>query len=319
MNNDLEPAPTRDSETEAPHGAQPLVPRSEAIVRNWQSFNWGSAFSAFIYPALGVLVFALALTLALVFEGIHVHAWYVLPILATAVVATLLCNFGIGSLHRVWQHRGAEMAGPAQTFVALNCILAMQGPLKDWINYHAAHHRYADLPGDPHNPFESKLWAWVGWVLWRDPADIAKPMPNWIARNPVVCWADRNYMGLSTIVHLLVPLAAYLIVFLAGGSLVLVALLHATAVIARGIHFHSTTLGINVAGHLDVPKWVTWTLALATGGEAFHDHHHKFPRSILHLPRKGIVNRLFDYNGTFLLVLERLGMLRQSRIAPQFA
>lgn len=319
MNNDMAPDPIDDSETVAPAGVCHTLPRSQAIVRSWESFNWGSAFSAFIYPALGILVFALALTLGLVFDGIHLHLWFIAPILLTAVAATLLCNFGIGSLHRVWQHRGADMAAPAQAFVALNCILAMQGPLKDWINYHAQHHRYADKPGDPHNPFESKFWAWVGWVLWRDPADMAKPMPNWVARNAVVRWADANYMSLSTVVHLLVPIAAYGIVFLAGGPLVLVALVHATAVIFRGIHFHATTLGINVAGHLNVPRWVTWTLAIATGGEAFHDHHHKFPRSILHLPRKGIINRLVDYNGTFLLVLERLGMLRQSRIAPQFA
>ena len=55
------------------------------------------------------------------------------------------------------------------------------------------------------------------------------------------------------------------------------------------------------------------------GGEAFHDHHHDQPVSILHLPRKGFWNRIFDYNGTVLLVFEKLKMATNFEIAPQFA
>ncbi len=304
----------------APEIARPeRRPRSEEIVRTWQSFNWGSAFASMIYPALGVMVFIGAIVAGLLIPGAELAWWYALPVTAVAVITIVLCNFGIGSLHRVWQHRGGRMAVPAQVFVALNCILAMQGPIRDWINYHAEHHRFADKAGDPHNPNEGVFWAWVGWVLWRDPKDTARPWPKWLVDNRVVQWADKFQMPLSAVIHLLVPVAMYLAFWLLGGSLVLAALIHAAAVISRGLHFHATLYGINVAGHQDVPAWVTWVLALATGGEAFHDHHHKQPRSILHLPSRGIVNRLVDYNGTFLLFLRRLGMLREERIAAQFA
>ena len=106
---------------------------------------------------------------------------------------------------------------------------------------------------------------------------------------------------------------------LSGGSLILTALLHASAVIGRAIQFHATTLGVNVFGHMQTPKWVDYLLALLTGGEALHDHHHEFPQSALHLPRKGIWNRIVDYNGTMLLVLHRLGLAKNLQIAPQFA
>ena len=56
-----------------------------------------------------------------------------------------------------------------------------------------------------------------------------------------------------------------------------------------------------------------------TGGEALHDHHHEFPRSALHLPRKGFWNRIVDYNGTMLLIMHRLGLAKNLQIAPQFA
>ena len=96
-------------------------------------------------------------------------------------------------------------------------------------------------------------------------------------------------------------------------------MMHACVIIARGVQFHATVLGINVFGHMKMPTWFTYFLALLTGGEAFHDHHHESPVSALHLPRKGFWNRIFDYNGTFLLVLQKLRLAKNFQIAPQFA
>ena len=60
-------------------------------------------------------------------------------------------------------------------------------------------------------------------------------------------------------------------------------------------------------------------MALLTGGEAFHDHHHDAPQSALHRPRKGVWNRIVDYNGTVLLLLEKIGWVKDLKIAPRFA
>jgi stearoyl-CoA desaturase (delta-9 desaturase) len=296
-----------------------VMPRSQAIARTWESFNWGSAFSAIIYPALGLIVLAIGLAIGFGLPQVEMKAWYLIPALGAFVFCTVLCNIGIGTLHRIWHHRAGEMAEPVQPLVAIGCILAMQGPLKDWVNYHTMHHRYSDAPGDPHNPNEGRFWAWIGWVLWRDPADMDKPIARWLERNRAIRWADGNYMPLSVVVHLLIPIALYATFYLLGWPLLLALFIHAATVIARGLHFHATTLGVNVVGHIDAPEWVNFTLAVATGGEAIHGHHHSHPRSLLHLPRKGIVNRLIDYNGTFLLALQKVGLVRNTRIAPQFA
>jgi stearoyl-CoA desaturase (delta-9 desaturase) len=85
------------------------------------------------------------------------------------------------------------------------------------------------------------------------------------------------------------------------------------------VQFHATTLGVNVFGHLETPKWFTILLALLTGGEALHVHHHEFPKSALHLPKNGFWNRIIDYNGTFLLILSKLRLARNLIVAPQFA
>jgi stearoyl-CoA desaturase (delta-9 desaturase) len=298
---------------------QRIVARSEAILKSWRTLNWASAFSAIIYPALGVALLSTMLILGLVLNGLTLHWWYAPICLGVTALTIFLCNQGIGPLHRIWQHRAGEIKWPAQIIIMFNCILAMQGTLKDWVNYHSQHHRFADKPGDPHNPLESKVWAWVGWILWRDENDLARPMPMWLKDNPVVHFADRFHISLSLAMHLIVPAVIYIIVALAGGSLIFTALIHASVIIGRGLQFHATTLGVNVFGHMKTPVWFDYVLALLTGGEALHDHHHDFPRSALHLPKKGIWNRIVDYNGTMLLVLRRLGLAKNLEIAPQFA
>lgn len=294
------------------------LPRAEEIKRTWRHFDIPSLFSAIIYPALGVLGFIGAVIAGFAFSGLHLAWWYFPICIAVTALTVFICNQGIGPLHRVIQHNAGELRAPAQLMVVINCVIAMQGSLKDWVNYHSQHHRHSDQPGDPHNPAEGKFWAWMGWILWRDPEDVKRPMAKRLARSRIVSFFDQHYLPISAIVHLLIPAAIYLIVFLLGGSILLTLMLHTAAIIGRAIQFHATTLGVNVVGHMKAPAWVVWLLAVLTGGEAFHEHHHAFPRSILHRPRKGIINRLVDYNGTMLLVLEKLRLARNYQIAPQF-
>ena len=295
------------------------LPRSLAIPKSWKTFNFASFFSAFGYPALGVALFTTMVVLGFALSQLTLHWWYFPIAIGVIALSIFVCNAGIGPLHRILQHRAGELAMPGQVLTMINLMIAMQGTVRDWVNYHSQHHRFSDKPGDPHNPFESKRWAWVGWILWRDENDLARPMPMWLKDNAVVRFADQFHITLSLVMHLIVPAAIYLIVALAGGSLIFTALIHASVVIGRAIQFHATTLGVNVFGHMKTPKWFDYLLALLTGGEALHDHHHEFPRSALHLPRKGFWNRIVDYNGTMLLIMHRLGLAKNLQIAPQFA
>ena len=295
------------------------LPRSLAIPKTWKNFNHASFFSAFGYPALGLALFITMVVLGLALTQLTFHWWYVPLAIAVIGASIFVCNAGIGPLHRILQHRAGELAMPGQIVTMLNLVIAMQGNVKDWVNYHSQHHRFSDKPGDPHNPFESKRWAWVGWILWRDHRDTQRPLAMWLKNQPAVVWMDRFYNEISLVVHLVIPAAIYLIVWAAGGSLLLTALIHASVVIGRATQFHATVYGINVLGHLKTPIWADHMMALLTGGEAFHDHHHDQPISALHRPRRGVWNRIVDYNGTILLVMEKIGWVRNLKIAPQFA
>jgi stearoyl-CoA desaturase (delta-9 desaturase) len=295
-----------------------IIARSEAILKTWRTLDWASVFSAIAYPALGLAALLTAIILGLALESISLHWWYAPLAVGTVCLAIFICNMGIGPLHRVLQHRAGQLAVPAQVMVMINCIIAMQGRMKDWVNYHTQHHHWSDRAGDPHNPHESKLWAWVGWLMWRDEADLERPTARWLERYAIVRFHDRHFLWLYLVAHLLVPLAAYAITWMLGGPLILIAILHASLVLGRAIQFHATTLGVNVFGHIETPKWFDYFLAFLTGGEALHGHHHDFPRSALHLPKRGIWNRMVDYNGTALLVLNKLKLVKDLKIAPQF-
>lgn len=296
-----------------------MIPRSVAIPKTWKTFNFASFFSAILYPALGLAMLITMVVLGLALSGLTLH-WYYLPLgIGIVALSIFICNAGIGPLHRIMQHKAGELKAPGQVLTMINLMIAMQGNVRDWVNYHSQHHRFSDKPGDPHNPFESKRWAWVGWIIWRDAKDMMRPMPMWLKRHPIVVWMDQFYNSLSLVLHLVVPAVIYLIVWAAGGSLILTAICHACFVIGRAIQFHATVYGINVLGHLPTPKWADHLIGLLTGGEAFHDHHHEQPQSALHRPRKGVWNRIVDYNGTILLVYEKLGWVKNLKIAPQFA
>ncbi|MEP1142517.1 MAG: acyl-CoA desaturase [Henriciella sp.] len=296
-----------------------MIPRSAAIPKTWKTFNFASFFSAILYPVLGVAVLVTMITLGLALSGLTLR-WYYLPLGISIVAFTIfICNAGIGPLHRILQHKAGELRAPGQFVTMVNLMIAMQGNVRDWVNYHSQHHRFSDKPGDPHNPFESKRWAWVGWIIFRDAKDMMRPMPMWLKKQPVVVWMDRVYNPLSLVLHLFVPAAIYLIVWAAGGSLILTGICHACFVIGRAIQFHATVYGINVLGHLPTPTWADHVIGLLTGGEAFHDHHHDQPQSALHRPRRGLWNRIVDYNGTILLAYEKLGWVKNLKIAPQFA
>ena len=294
------------------------TPRSQAIEKSMKNFSWGTAFAAFIYPALGVIVLITMIVLGFVLKSVELKTYYISLALGVFALSILICNGGIGPLHRIMQHRAGRLSTTAQIITMINLMIAMQGSVREWVNYHSQHHRFADEPGDPHNPFESKTWAWVGWILFRDERDGRRPMALWLKDSPVIVWMDRFYNEISILIHFVLPAFIYLAVWLMGGSLILTGILHGSFVIGRSMQFHATNYGINVLGHLKTPKWADYAMALLTGGEAFHDHHHDEPQSALHLPRKGFWNRIFDYNGTLLLVYEKLGWLKDAKISPRF-
>ena len=189
-----------------------MKPRSLSIPRNRETLSMASLFAAFIYPILAIILLISIVCAGIFMSDISLHWWYVPIGIGAVLLAVFICNAGIGPLHRIMQHKAGELTVPGQIVTMLNLMVAMQGTVKDWVNYHSQHHRFADKPGDPHCPFEGKVWAWVGWIVWRDEKDMKRPMAMWLKKKPVIMWMDRNYYPISFIIHGGVPVLVYVLV-----------------------------------------------------------------------------------------------------------
>ena len=232
---------------------------------------------------------------SLPFVGVHVACFVVLwtgmsPIaLAIAFLTLSLRMFGLtAGYHRYFCHHSFKTTRTFQFILAwLGTSAAQKGPLW-WAGHHRSHHRYSDTEEDVHPPgVKGFLWAHAGWVM--SPQNQPTKF-DWVPdlmRYPELVWLDRN--------HYIAPISLGVALFFLGEWL-------ATAYPGLGTHgwqlvvvalFCSTTLlyhvtfAVNSIGHTfgsrryetdDESRNSLW-LALVTGGEGWHNNHHRSPTS----------------------------------------
>ena len=248
---------------------------------------------------------------------------YVTPMdLLILVCGYALTIVGIGvGFHRLLTHRSFATYRPIRYALAVLGTAAVEGPLISWVADHRKHHSFSDRDGDPHSPHVGRgggsgfgdalagLWhAHVGWFLSGNArADRQRYAPDLLA--------DRGMMLIS---RLFGPIAAIslLVPFAVGYGIrgTVAAGLEALfwGGLTRIFLFHHVTWSINSVCHFfgsrrfetkDESRNVWW-LALASGGESWHNNHHAFPTSARH----GLGRWEFDLNALAIVALERLGL-----------
>src|SRR5579859_6306640 len=86
--------------------------------------------------------------------------WQDLVVLA---VSYLLTGVGITvGYHRLFTHRSFKTGRPARALFAVLGSAAVEGPVIEWVSTHRKHHRFSDLPGDPHSPHTDHGVGWRG-------------------------------------------------------------------------------------------------------------------------------------------------------------
>ena len=229
------------------------------------------------------------------FLGVHVGCLLVLwtGVSTTALViglGTLLVRmFGLtAGYHRYFCHRSFKTTRGFQFALAwLGASAAQMGPLW-WAGHHRSHHRHADTAEDVHPPgVKGFFWAHAGWIM--SPANRPTKF-EWVpdfGRYPELCWLDRNhYVAPITLGVALFVLGQWLAASApqlgaSGWQLVVVALFCSTTLL------YHVTFAVNSAGHRwgrrrydtnDASTNSLW-LALITGGEGWHNNHHRYPAS----------------------------------------
>jgi stearoyl-CoA desaturase (delta-9 desaturase) len=243
--------------------------------------------------------------------------WQDLVVLA---VSYLITGVGITvGFHRLFTHRSFKTGRPLRSLFAVFGSAAVEGPVIEWVATHRKHHRFSDLPGDPHSPHTDHGVGWrgavrglfhahVGWMFrGEDRASEGRYAKDLLA-DPLICAIDRTFF-LWVVLGLAFPfgLGVALTGSLVGG---LTGMLWGGAV--RILFLHHATFSINSLCHFfgrrrfatgDQSRNLAW-LALPTFGEAWHNNHHAFPTSAHH----GLTRRQLDPGGWVIDGLERLGL-----------
>jgi stearoyl-CoA desaturase (delta-9 desaturase) len=174
--------------------------------------------------------------------------------------------------HRYFSHRSFKTSRPFQFVLAFLAQTSAQKGALWWAAHHRVHHRYSDLPGDPHSP---KLGFWESHVLWilREGASETREIKDF-SKYPELEWLNRW--------HLLPPVLLAVTIFLVGGWPALVWGFFVSTVLL----WHGTFL-VNSVNHVWGTRRYATTdtsrnnllLALLTMGEGWHNNHHHYMAS----------------------------------------
>ena len=180
--------------------------------------------------------------------------------------------FVTAAYHRYFSHRTFKTSRPVQFVMAFMAQTSIQKGVLWWAAHHRQHHRFADKPGDPHSPRHDGLFrAHLGWLL--DPTnDVTheERVPD-LTRHPELVWISRN--------HLLPPVLYAVALFLIGGTETLI-----WGFFVSSVFVWHGTFTINSLTHIfgrprfasDDDSKNSWSLALLTLGEGWHNNHHHY-------------------------------------------
>ena len=209
--------------------------------------------------------------------------------------------------HRYFSHKSYRLNRFWQFVLAFGGTMASQkGPLW-WAAHHRNHHRFSDTERDVHSPKRGFWWSHVGWILCDkyNQADMSQIRD--FAKYPEIRFINKHdWIGPWTL-----AITCYLI----GGWSGLVIGFFASTVLLWHV-----TFTVNSVAHVmgrrayetEDTSRNTLLVALATGGEGWHNNHHRYPWSA----RQGF--RWWQIDMTFytLRVLSWIGIVRDLRPVP---
>jgi stearoyl-CoA desaturase (delta-9 desaturase) len=209
--------------------------------------------------------------------------------------------------HRYFSHKSYKTSRLFQFGLAwIGCMSIQKGPLW-WAAAHRRHHRYSDLPGDPHSPGDGFWHSHQGWIFdgnW-DATELERIQD--FAAYPELVWLNRWH----AVPAVVMGIACYAIGGVSG-------LVWGVA-ISTTLLWHSTYVINSLAHRWGTRRYEThdtsrnnWFLALLTLGEGWHNNHHRYMAS----SRQGFFWWEIDATYYVLLGLRRLGLVWDMREPP---
>jgi len=211
---------------------------------------------------------------------------YVRPI-ESIVLPLSIYRAGLGiivGMHRLWSHRSFEASLPLRVFLMFCASIANEGSIFHWVRDHRVHHKYSETDADPHNATRGFFFAHVGWLLIKKHPDVTKAgrefdMSDMLA-DPVVRFQKKCDPWINVYMCFFFPaqFANYFWgedfwnAFWVAGFLRYVIVLHFTWFVNSAAHLYGDH-PYDTASYPAENPFVAWV----TGGEGWHNWHHKYP------------------------------------------
>ena len=302
------PVTTVDWDEDASRPLQAL-PSTETMAR-WEQF----ALGCFVFiPLLGVF----AAGFVLWGNGL---SWTDLAISAVFYVVTMH-GITVG-FHRYFTHGSFKARRGLRIALAIAGSMAIQGPVTRWVADHRRHHAFSDDEGDPHSPWRygggvkgltrGLLHAHVLWLFDTEQTDQKRFAPD-LLRDADIVRVSRWFPALVATSVLLPALVGGLVTMSFSGAL---SAFFWGSIVRIGL-LHHVTWSINSICHTWGERpFATkdravnvWWLAVASGGESWHNLHHADPTCARHGVDKGQV----DSSARIIQAFEKLGWAHDVR------
>jgi stearoyl-CoA desaturase (delta-9 desaturase) len=224
--------------------------------------------------------------------------------------------------HRYFTHGSFKANRGLRIALAVAGSMAIQGPVTRWVADHRRHHAFSDSDGDPHSPWrygggakgltKGLLHAHLLWLFDTEQTDQKRFSPDLLADEDIAR-VSRLFPVLVATSLLLPALLGGLITMSFTGAL---SAFFWASIVRVGL-LHHVTWSINSICHTWGERPFTtkdravnvWWLALASGGESWHNLHHADPTCARHGVDKGQV----DSSARLIQIFEKLGWARDVR------
>ena len=225
--------------------------------------------------------------------------------------------------HRYFSHRTYKTSRFFQFILAFMAQTSAQKGILWWASHHRDHHRYSDMPQDPHSmKLYGFLYSHLGWILSDEYNDTDLKKVKDLAKFPELVFLNTY--------HYIPPIVLGVVVFLLGGfyhategmtflhggfTTLIVGFFTSTVILYHGTFFINSIMHKvgSIRYKTNDESRNSFLLALITLGEGWHNNHHYYQGSA----RQGFYWWEVDISYYTLKVLSWFGLVWDLRGVPQ--
>ena len=227
------------------------------------------------------------------------------------VLAPLGVNLGF---HRLLTHRSLKVPKWMEyTFATFGAMIG-GGPPLHWVAEHRLHHRYSDLPDDPHNSRQGFWHAHITHLFYhKDFEDIEEQWMKYVPEmrnDKYFLFLNKYWIFLSVLTLVGLYFWGGIPFVMWGGFVRVVIMLHITWFVNSASHmwgyrrYKTRDNSVN-----------NWWVGILAAGEGWHNNHHAYPNSAAH------GHKWYEFDVTYLWIslFEKLGLATDVKRPAHFS